>query len=98
MNSVALYKALIEVGALEESAARAAEDANQVPQVSQLVTKVDMAKQETRLMRWIAGIIMFLLAGVIVASIGLLLQIMLPLTWMVSVLFFIVGGVIIAWA
>ena len=98
MKSVALYRALIEVGASEESATRAAEDVFQVSQHSQLVTKVDMTKQETRLMKWIAGIIMFLLAGVIVASIGLSFQSMPPFTWMVSVLFLTIGVIIIAQA
>lgn len=94
MNSVALYKALIEAGASEESAARAAEDVIQEVQQPQLATKVDLAKQETRLMMWIAGIIMFLLAGVIVASVGLSSQGMVSVTWMISVLLLTIGFII----
>ena len=97
MNNVALYRALIEAGASEESATRAAEDVEgvmQVPQHSQLATKVELAKQETRLMIWIAGIIMFLIAGVTVAGLVLSSQGMAPLAWMLSVLLFIVGIII----
>ena len=68
----------------------------QVPQHSHLATKVELAKQETRLMVWIAGIIMFLIAGVIiVAGLGLSTQGMVPLAWVLSVLALIVGVIIL---
>ncbi len=84
MSSTALYKAFVEVGASEKAATEAAEDVIQVSQLPQLATKAgianlkaDMARQETRLMKWIVGIIGFLLAGVVIAGVGLLIQIML---------------------
>lgn len=95
MKSVALYRALIEAGASEENAARAAEDVMQVPQLSQLATKLDLAKQETRLMVWIAGIIMFLIAGVTVAGLALSSQGMAPLAWMLSILLLIVSAIML---
>ena len=94
MKSAALYRALIEAGASEESATRAAEDVIHEAQQSQPATKVDLAKQETRLMIWIAGIIMFILAGVVVASIGLSSQGMVPVTWMIIVLLLTVSFII----
>ena len=101
MNNVALYRALIEAGASEESATRAAEDVEnvmQVPQRSHLATKVELAKQETRLMVWIAGIIMFLIAGVTVAGLALFAQGMAPVAWMLSALLLIVAIVILVTA
>ena len=98
MNNVALYRALIEAGASEESATRAAEDVEnvmQVPQHSHLATKVELAKQETRLMVWIASIIMFLIAGVTIAGLVLSAQGMAPLAWVLSVLLLIVGVIIL---
>ena len=84
MSSTALYKAFIEVGASEKAATEAAEDVIQVSQLPQLATKADianlkadMAKQETRLMKWIVGIIGFLLAGVVITGVGIVIQIML---------------------
>ena len=77
MSSTALYKAFIEVGASEESATRAAEDVIQVSQLPQLATKADIAKQEARLIKWMVGSL-FVFAGIIIASIGILFQIMLP--------------------
>ena len=55
MSSTALYKAFIDAGASEEKASLAAEDVVQVSQLSQLATKSDMAKQETRMIKWIVG-------------------------------------------
>ncbi len=53
-------------------------------QLPQLATKIDIAnlrtdiaEQETRLMKWIVGIIGFLLAGVVIAGVGIVIQIML---------------------
>ena len=46
MNSTALYKAFIEVGASEDRATTAAEDIVQVSQLSDLATKSDVAKLE----------------------------------------------------
>ena len=84
MSSTALYKAFIEVGASEKAATEAAEDVIQVSQLPQLATKADianlkadMAKRETRLMKWIVGIIGFLLAGVVITGVGIVIQIML---------------------
>ena len=84
MSSTALYKAFIEVGASEKAATEAAEDVIQVSQLPQLATKADianlkadMAKQETRLMKWIVCIIGFLLAGVVITGVGIVIQIML---------------------
>ena len=77
MSSIPLYKAFIEVGASEESASKAAEDVIQVSQLPQLATKTDialleekltatMAKQETRLIKWMVGSL-FVFAGIIIA-------------------------------
>ena len=44
MKNVALYRALIEAGASEESATRAAEDVIHEAQQSQPATKVDLGK------------------------------------------------------
>ncbi len=77
MSSIPLYKAFIEVGASEESASKAAEDVIQVSQLPQLATKADialleekltatMAKQETRLIKWMVGSL-FVFAGIIIA-------------------------------
>ena len=77
MSSIPLYKAFIEVGASEESASKAAEDVIQVSQLPQLATKADialleekltatMAKQETRLIKWMVGSL-FVFAGLIIA-------------------------------
>ena len=55
MSSTALYKAFIDAGVSEEKATLAAEDVVQVSQLSQLATKSDMAKQETRMIKWIVG-------------------------------------------
>ena len=83
MSSTALYKAFIEVGASEDSATKAAEDVIQVSQLPQLATKADiarpetnMAKQETRLLKWMVGC-GFLFTGIVIAGVGLLIQIML---------------------
>ena len=87
MSSIPLYKAFIEVGASEESASKAAEDVIQVSQLPQLATKADialleekltatMAKQETRLIKWMVGSL-FVFATIILAGGGILFQIML---------------------
>ena len=90
MSSIPLYKAFIEVGASEDSASKAAEDVIRVSQLEQLATKTDiailrseianlaaaMAKQESRLIKWMVGSI-FVFATIIIASIGILFQIML---------------------
>ena len=55
MNSTALYKALIEVGASDKSATQAADDVIQVSQLPQLATKADIANLETRLLKWMIG-------------------------------------------
>jgi hypothetical protein len=47
MSSVPLYQAFIEVGASEQSAARAAEDVIQVSQLPQLATKTDLLAIKT---------------------------------------------------
>ena len=87
MSSTALYKAFIEVGASEDSATNAAEDVIQVSQLPQLATKADIeilenkitadiANLETRLLKWMVGW-GFLFAGIIIAGVGLIIQIML---------------------
>ena len=67
MSSIPLYKAFIEVGASEDSASKAAEDVIRVSQLEQLATKADigrleanMAKQESRLIKWMVGSCSFL--------------------------------------
>ena len=47
MSSTALYKALTETGASDESATRAAADVVQVSQLPQLATKTDIADTKT---------------------------------------------------
>ena len=112
MSSTALYKAIIEAGASEDSATRAAEDVIQVSQLDQLATKTDiaevrseiallrndmtsqigslrndmtaeigslrsdMADRESRLIKWMVGSL-FVFATIIIASGGILFQIML---------------------
>ena len=87
MSSTALYKAFIEVGASEDSATNAAEDVIQVSQLPQLATKADIeilenkitadiANLKTRLLKWMVGW-GFLFAGIIIAGVGLIIQIML---------------------
>ena len=83
MSSIPLYKAFIEVGASEESANRAAEDVIRMSQLEQLATKADiarleinMANLEGRLIKWMVGSL-FVFAGIIIASVGLLIQILL---------------------
>ena len=72
MSSIPLYKAFIEVGASEESASKAAEDVIRVSQLEQLATKADigrletnMAKQESRLIKWMVGSLS-VFAGIII--------------------------------
>ena len=90
MSSIPLYKAFIEVGASEESASKAAEDVIRVSQLEQLATKTDiailrseianlaaaMAKQESRLIKWMVGSL-FVFATIIIAGVGILFQILL---------------------
>ena len=83
MSSTALYKAFIEVGATEESATKASEDVIQVSQLPQLATKADiarletnMAKQESRLIKWMVGSL-FVFAGIIITGVGILFPILL---------------------
>ncbi|MCY4363834.1 MAG: hypothetical protein OXE42_16910 [Gammaproteobacteria bacterium] len=80
MSSIPLYKAFIEVGASEESASKAAEDVIRVSQLEQLATKSDLkseiANLETRLIKWMVGSL-FVFAGIIIAGVGILFQIML---------------------
>ena len=80
MSSIPLYKAFIEVGTSEQSATRAAEDVIQVSQLPQLATKADlkneMSNLETRLLKWVVGC-GFLFAGIIIAGVGIVIQIML---------------------
>ena len=87
MSSTALYKAFIEVGASEDSATNAAEDVIQVSQLPQLATKADIeilenkitadiANLETRLLKWMVGC-GFLFAGVVIAGVGIVIQVML---------------------
>ena len=82
MSSVPLYQAFIEVGASEESASKAAEDVMQVSQLPQLATKADianlrtdMSNLETRLLKWMGGSL-FVFAGIIIAGVGILIQIL----------------------
>ena len=90
MSSTALYKAFIEIGASEKAATDAAEDVIQVSQLPQLATKTDtailktdiarvevkMAEMEARLIIWMVGSL-FVFAGIIIAGIGILFQILL---------------------
>ena len=76
MSSIPLYKAFIEVGASEESASKAAEDVIRVSQLEQLATKSDIANLEARLIKWMVGSL-FVFAGIIIASVGILFQILL---------------------
>ena len=50
MSSIPLYKAFIEVGASEDSAANAAEDVIQVSRLEQLATKADLMATKSGLM------------------------------------------------
>ena len=79
MSSVPLYKAFIEVGASKQSASKAAEDVIQVSQLEQLATKADLkseiANLETRLIKWMVGSL-FVFAGIIIAGVGILIQIL----------------------
>ena len=82
-SSTALYKAFVEVGAAEDSATKAAADVIQVSQLPQLATKSDIARMETRmanletrLLKRVVGC-GFLFAGIVIAGVGLLIQIML---------------------
>ena len=76
MSSIPLYKAFIEFGASEESAAKASEDVIQVSQLPQLATKADIASLEARLIKWMVGSL-FVFATIIIAGIGILFQILL---------------------
>ena len=80
MSSIPLYKAFIEVGASEDSATKAAEDVIRVSQLEQLATKSDLKSEiaglEARLVKWMVGSL-FVFAGIIIASVGILIQIML---------------------
>ena len=90
MSSVPLYKAFIEAGVSEQSATKAAEDVIQVSQLPQLATKTDllavktdianlrtdMSNLETRLLKWMVGSL-FVFAGIIIAGVGILIQILL---------------------
>ena len=80
MSSIPLYKAFIEVGASEDSATKAAEDVIRVSQLEQLATKSDLKSEiaglEARLVKWMVGSL-FVFAGIIIASVGILNQIML---------------------
>ena len=83
MSSIPLYKAFIEVGASEDSATKAAEDVIRVSQLEQLAAKgdiarleVNMAAMESRLIKWMVGSL-FVFATIIIASGGILFQIML---------------------
>lgn len=75
MSSTALYKALIEAGTSDENATVAANDVIQVSQLPQLATKADIANLETRLLKWVIGC-GFLFAGIVIAGVGLLMQVM----------------------
>ena len=70
MSTIALYKALIEAGASEASAERAVEG---LPPSGELATKAELkaelAMLETRLLRWNS-----ILAGVIIATVGLIVK------------------------
>ena len=90
MSSTALYKAFIEVGASEKAATDAAEEVIQVSQLPQLATNTDIAilktdiarvevkmtEMEARLIKWMVGSL-FVFAGIIIAGIGILFQILL---------------------
>ena len=80
MSSIPLYKAFIEVGASEDSATKAAEDVIRVSQLEQLATKSDLKSEiaglEARLVKWMVGSL-FVFVGIIIASVGILIQIML---------------------
>ena len=80
MSSIPLYKAFIEVGASEDSATKAAEDVIRVSQLEQLATKSDLKSEiaglEARLVKWMVGSL-FVFAGIIIASVGILIQILL---------------------
>ena len=82
MSSVPLYKAFIEAGVSEQSASKAAEDVIQVSQLPQLATKTDLlavktdiANLEIRLIKWMVGSL-FVFAGIIIAGVGILIQIL----------------------
>ena len=80
MSSIPLYKTFIEVGASEDSATKAAEDVIRVSQLEQLATKSDLKSEiaglEARLGKWMVGSL-FVFAGIIIASVGILIQILL---------------------
>ena len=80
MSSIPLYKTFIEVGASEDSATKAAEDVIRVSQLEQLATKSDLKSEiaglEARLVKWMVGSL-FVFAGIIIASVGILIQILL---------------------
>ena len=77
---IPLYKTFIEVGASEDSATKAAEDVIRVSQLEQLATKSDLKSEiaglEARLVKWMVGSL-FVFAGIIIASVGILIQILL---------------------
>ena len=80
MSSIPLYKTFIEVGASEDSATKAAEDVIRVSQLEQLATKSDLKSEiaglEARLVKWMVGSLL-VFAGIIIASVGILIQILL---------------------
>ncbi len=87
MTSTALYQALIEVGASQENANRAAEDVVQMSELAHLATKSDIAKLEsntkadiaaleTRLIKWAVSCA-FLFAGIVIAGVCIVMQVML---------------------
>ena len=80
MSSIPLYKTFIEVGASEDSATKAAEDVIRVSQLEQLATKSDLKSEiaglEARFVKWMVGSL-FVFAGIIIASVGILIQILL---------------------
>ena len=80
MSSIPLYKTFIEVGASEDSATKAAEDVIRVSQLEQLATKSDLKSEiaglEARFVKWMVGSLL-VFAGIIIASVGILIQILL---------------------
>lgn len=83
MSSTALYKALVEAGASDESATVAVDDVIQASQLPQLATKndililkSDIANLETRHLKWMVAS-GFVFAGIVIAGVGVLMQVML---------------------
>ncbi len=64
MSTTALYKALIQAGASEDTAERAVED---LAHTDDVATKADLAKLEIRLIKWIVAA-----TALIISAMGLM--------------------------